>query len=425
MANRRTLTPAQMARQSAVPEENPEYVNDPWMALLAPLMVYGSGAAELGPALRAAQAARARTEAMNLASKFRTTSIREASGAAQRRLGSRNFSMATPEAEEAARIAAMESEGGMGMSRAEMLAAREEAAAAERARIDAMINEGGSAPRYWKFGELTNPAPREAIPHVPPGVPATYAPRGTAVAGRVQPGSDLDVARRVFLNPEEANLAVGPRTVGGQSANQGSAGPWYSSGSANYPRATAAPMSSETSAGIAALAAAHLAAQNREPSIGPYSFDYGREATAPQHRDTGMPNTQLPNLGMMPSHFVPSAPVEEAPAAPPTRAPERRAPAAAPAREAPTPPRRPAELSPAERSFLARLFSGPEYQSTGQRVVDNGRVNWGDADSAADFARASRAMQQQPPDENMARGGVPNGDMYRYAMGIINRAMRG
>ena len=43
--------------------------------------------------------------------------------------------------------------------------------------------------------------------------------------------------------------------------------------------------------------------------------------------------------------------------------------------------------------FLSDLFSGPDYQSTGEKVVDDGRVNWGNPDSASDFFRADKALR--------------------------------
>jgi hypothetical protein len=65
-------------------------------------------------------------------------------------------------------------------------------------------------------------------------------------------------------------------------------------------------------------------------------------------------------------------------------------PAAAPRPAAPAPAKAPAQ----QPGFSDRLFSGPQYQSTGQKVVDNGQVNWGDSQNAADFFRADKAMQE-------------------------------
>ena len=51
MADRKAMTPAEIARRMQVPEENPNYENAPYKALLAPLAVYGGAA---GPELAGA-----------------------------------------------------------------------------------------------------------------------------------------------------------------------------------------------------------------------------------------------------------------------------------------------------------------------------------------------------------------------------------
>jgi len=64
-------------------------------------------------------------------------------------------------------------------------------------------------------------------------------------------------------------------------------------------------------------------------------------------------------------------------------------------------------------SFMSRLFGGPEYQSTGERVVRYGGqgVNFGSGESAADFFRADRELRKQRPEmferQAEARGGAP------------------
>ena len=42
---------------------------------------------------------------------------------------------------------------------------------------------------------------------------------------------------------------------------------------------------------------------------------------------------------------------------------------------------------------LRGMFSGPDYQSTGDKVVDDGQVNWGNPDLPSDFFRADKAMR--------------------------------
>ena len=64
-------------------------------------------------------------------------------------------------------------------------------------------------------------------------------------------------------------------------------------------------------------------------------------------------------------------------------------------------------------SFMSRIFGGPEYQSTGDRVVKEGGqgVNFGSGESAADFFRADRELRKQRPEmferQAEARGGAP------------------
>ena len=96
----------------------------------------------------------------------------------------------------------------------------------------------------------------------------------------------------------------------------------------------------------------------------------------------------------------------------------RQAPAdrSAPA-SAPMPPTRPAELAREQPSILSRIFSGENFQSNNQPVnkpMDGAPVNWGNSDSAADFFRADKALQQARPemfqqgsdDSGHARGGT-------------------
>jgi hypothetical protein len=97
----------------------------------------------------------------------------------------------------------------------------------------------------------------------------------------------------------------------------------------------------------------------------------------------------------------------------------------------PLPVRRPAALDqqPApEQGLLSRIFSGQDYQSSNAlasdprlagysaRVVQDGNVNWGDRDSAADFFRADKAMMAQreaakkdEEDTGKAKGGAVAG----------------
>jgi hypothetical protein len=87
---------------------------------------------------------------------------------------------------------------------------------------------------------------------------------------------------------------------------------------------------------------------------------------------------------------------------------QNRAAAAVRERAAPMPPARPEEFR-APSGGLASLFSGPAYQSKGGELRQNGKINWGDSDSAADFFRADKARMETPDAPSMATGGAANG----------------
>jgi len=92
----------------------------------------------------------------------------------------------------------------------------------------------------------------------------------------------------------------------------------------------------------------------------------------------------------------------------------------------PLPVKRPAALDAAPQSFLGRIFSGEDYQSSNAlasdprlagytaRVVQDGKINWGDRDNAADFFRADAArmaMEKKAAEEGegKAKGGAVAG----------------
>jgi hypothetical protein len=99
----------------------------------------------------------------------------------------------------------------------------------------------------------------------------------------------------------------------------------------------------------------------------------------------------------------------------------------APAARMPLPVRRPESLNAApSQGLLSRIFSGQDYQSSnalasdprlaGQsaKVVQDGKVNWGDRDNAADFFRADAArmaMEKKAAEEGegKAKGGAVAG----------------
>lgn len=67
------------------------------------------------------------------------------------------------------------------------------------------------------------------------------------------------------------------------------------------------------------------------------------------------------------------------------------------------------QSAPPKSGGLASLFSGPAYQSKGGELRRDGKINWGDSDSAADFFRADRARMETPEALGMATGGAANG----------------
>jgi len=99
----------------------------------------------------------------------------------------------------------------------------------------------------------------------------------------------------------------------------------------------------------------------------------------------------------------------------------RQAAAQAVADRAPAPMRRP------EEGILSKIFSGQDYQSKGGQLRQDGRINWGDPESAADFFRADRARRETPDAPGMKRGGaVGKPDSVHKALEIIHHLlMRG
>jgi hypothetical protein len=115
---------------------------------------------------------------------------------------------------------------------------------------------------------------------------------------------------------------------------------------------------------------------------------------------------------------------------------------AARARTAPMPPSRELQAQaraaqPSDGGFLSRIFSGQDYQSSNALsrdprtagysapVVQNGQVNWGNPDSAADFFRADKALMQMKAqqaadsasgtDDNRKRGGMVSGKGHGHS----------
>lgn len=82
------------------------------------------------------------------------------------------------------------------------------------------------------------------------------------------------------------------------------------------------------------------------------------------------------------------------------------------------------------RAVANAVLSGEAAQSTGQPVVENGVINWGDPDNPADFFRADQALQElhpyveqdtvpEPVEEGYSDGGIVSG-LVDEAMDFMN-----
>jgi len=120
---------------------------------------------------------------------------------------------------------------------------------------------------------------------------------------------------------------------------------------------------------------------------------------------------------------------------------------AGPSRDAPPvpmPPTRPTSgpAAASQPGFFSRLFSGDNYQSNNQLVAPKGSkdptdINWGNNDSAADFFRASQALQKMDPnyvannaddtfDNGHKRGGAvkeKKHDPLHHALSLISHLL--
>lgn len=150
----------------------------------------------------------------------------------------------------------------------------------------------------------------------------------------------------------------------------------------------------------AAAATAPAAQPSAAPAFPMDGSISGEAYGTPSQRDAARAAAQV--AGLIDSGPGVAAPVTR-PAARPTTRPTP-----------PTPLAPPADIRPREpTSFMSRLFGGPEYQSTGERVVKEGGqgVNFGSGESAADFFRADRELRKQRPEmferQAEARGGAP------------------
>lgn len=222
------------------------------------------------------------------------------------------------------------------------------------------------------------------------------------------PGPDLTVLRgtppAARPIPNASEVMPPPRLVGGEAAENG-AGPWVTGSRTNEMERAAAPAAgpagsfggSNINAARAALAiASHMATQGQAGQQGvsngpsPPTSDVHRGPDQSQRFPPSRPDLSQV-MSQIPTRDVPM-------------------PQARPQQDVPMPPRRPADL-PSGR---------PDYQSNSRQVVDNGKLNWGDEASAADFVRASNALRSDPSLSGYARGGGVHPEVA-HALAIIRR----
>lgn len=234
----------------------------------------------------------------------------------------------------------------------------------------------------------------------------------TAPGTSLAPAASRDLAPATQVVREaEPNIALGPRVVGGESAADDAA-QYFRPGNTNLPSRGNSAVDKALAA-LGAGSAGYIATRDSSPGTDPAEFarlDY----VAPQSGYTGQEQRFRP------------MPQEDA-----SRA--KAAAVAQIARDIPLPPRRDIPLPPRWDDSAPR--ARPDYQSNGRDVVDSGRINWGDAESPADFFRASKALQDNP-DMSGYRSGGGVGSGYRsggsvhpmevhHALSVLHRALGG
>jgi hypothetical protein len=207
-----------------------------------------------------------------------------------------------------------------------------------------------------------------------------------------------------LLRSGAARMLPGMRTVGGQSAGPNAAGPFYQWMGTNAARSPA-PWSPLVATGVLGAGAAGnlLSGDPRETERSPAA---ARPLTIPASGRGVQSDINYDRSGL-PDDALGGWPVIE------------RALDLARREDPPPPPPRPREEAPVMRGdyqSMNDLADGPE-RGYGARVIQGDRINWGDADSAADFFRADRAMR----DMGRANGGRV--DLMQMANEAMNLQM--
>lgn len=291
-------------------------------------------------------------------------------------------------AAQAARTSALSIAAGAAPARAAGAAAAEAAPAIARSAMG-FGERVAAAPRtVWEYltvpqGVIRNPTTGARIPGRHPA--GTLSPTGEKIGGQTfrQP--------EFFLPGQRA--AQG--TAGGLALGAGTAGV-----GALSDRPTAAPMSMPPADGTIS-GEGYGSRYDQAMADGSISGEqYGERANMLAAKVLG-------EAAGLPMRRPSEAPVSRPMPMPPSR--ELQAQARA---EQPSP------------SILSRIFSGEDYQSKGGQLRQDGRINWGDPESAADFFRADRARRETPDAAGMKRGGAAGKpDSVHKALEIIHHLL--
>lgn len=425
-----SMTPSQIASRMRLPEEDPNYVNDPNRALLAPLMIYGGalgpevagalgGAGRVAPA--AARAASPMTgRALTLTESPAASTLRPATEAED--LAFRTFSNVRD------------------LTPYEQALANRAAAARNVYREPVGPVQPASRNIYESPIGPTQPASRNIYESpIGPTQPATRniyeSPIGPQAPRPGEPG---------FIGPVEP---IGPQIP--KPGESGFIGPLEQYGPRALPRpgepsfigpmqpigpmrpSVASPMSLPAAAGTIAAGAVPLAASASLPSAAPSVNDVVYDPMG----NVAIPGVTLPSAGagrgfineQPDARYAANAVGSGRGAAPPKMedyladrakalsanaaldaARARMAAAQATGERAGLPPARPSASSD---GLFSKIFSGKDYQSNSELVnkpMGGAPINWGSPDSAADFFRADKALAQMKAQQDAdAASGAP------------------
>ena len=382
--------------------------------------------------------------AKSLRDQFKSTTIREASGSSPATVRAvKNTAYRTPGELDAADEAAMSGEGGYeGPTRAERLARQQAAKDAEQARLDAMASEGPISMNRVRAGLPATQGSRDVAPMAnaglpaimgQPGVPATVSDQQMALAlARRKLGMNdapLSSSGNLPSNPGSADVLPPPRTIGGEDAID-SGRHYFTSGNTNFPSQVTSRTPEAAAATALAMALMAKNGQGANPSDMPQYDAMGNPTgvnVASQAPSTGLEQRfpsmtdaaarfgmsgqeqRYPSMDDIAARLGTSGQEKRFPSAE-DRATQKAAEVAQIARDVPVPSHRPSDLN--------KSSVRPDFQSNGQNIINDGKINWGDSSSPADFVRASQALQDNPDMAGYANGGGIHPEVH-HALAII------